>query len=119
MYRKVIWVFFIFLLASCTSKTIITPEESWSKIDQGATLVDVRTPKEFESGHIEGALNIPLNELKENVEELNAESETEIVLYCRGGNRAGIAKEILEREGYHHIYNAGGYQKLLDYEKSE
>lgn len=117
MLRKTTWLFLILLIASCSSKSIISPEESWNKVDEGAILVDVRTPSEYKSGHIEGAINIPLSELKESIGTLNADAE--VVLYCRSGNRAGVAKEILESEGYYNIYNGGGYQDLLNFEEDE
>jgi glyoxylase-like metal-dependent hydrolase (beta-lactamase superfamily II) len=63
----------------------------------GPLLLDVRTPLEFESEHIEGALNIPLDQLDARVEELAAQHD--VVVVCRTGVRATIAAESLARAG--------------------
>ena len=64
------------------------------------TLIDVRTPVEFEAGHIPGAVNVPLDELKGSLDELCvALQDHDVVLVCRSGQRAGQAQEALHRVG--------------------
>ena len=75
-------------------------------VQEGALLVDVRTPGEFGQKHIEGALNIPLQELEARVAEFGEKGRV-IVLYCRSGNRSGQAKTILEARGYTDVHNLG------------
>ncbi|MBI9102550.1 MAG: rhodanese-like domain-containing protein [Spirochaetales bacterium] len=70
-------------------------------------LVDVRTAGEVATGYIPGALNIS----HENILEIEAEKDDIIVLYCRSGNRAGVALRELEAEGYNNVYNFGGFSK--------
>lgn len=69
-------------------------------------LVDVRTPREFDGGHIAGAVNIPLDEIPQRLAEFPQDKP--IVLYCRSGNRSGQAMSLLDREGYDGLYNIGG-----------
>ncbi len=69
-------------------------------------LVDVRTPDEFATGHINGAVNIPLDSLETRLSEV---PRTEpVVLYCRSGNRSAKAAQILANAGYTRIYDLGG-----------
>ncbi len=65
------------------------------------TLIDVRTPVEFEAGHIPGAVNVPLDELKGSLDQLCAvlDDHHDVVLVCRSGQRAGQAQEALHRAG--------------------
>jgi rhodanese-related sulfurtransferase len=64
------------------------------------TLIDVRTPVEFEAGHIPGAVNVPLDELKGSLDDLCvALQDHDVVLVCRSGQRAGQAQEALNRVG--------------------
>ncbi|NIM29490.1 MAG: rhodanese-like domain-containing protein [Gammaproteobacteria bacterium] len=63
-------------------------------------LVDVRTPGEYQSGHVPGAVNIPLQELQRRLEELRPYRNTELVLYCETGVRAGHAGRFLEQQGF-------------------
>ncbi len=65
------------------------------------TLIDVRTPVEFEAGHIPGAVNVPLDELKSSLDQLCSvlDDHHDVVLVCRSGQRAGQAQEALHRAG--------------------
>jgi phage shock protein E len=69
-------------------------------------LIDVRTPQEFASGHIAGAINIPVESLSSRLSEVPTDQT--IVLYCRSGNRSAQASRILEQAGYAGIYDLGG-----------
>lgn len=70
--------------------------------------IDVRTAEEYTSDHIAGDANIPLAEL--NAEQLAAQygKDADIRLYCRSGNRAGQAMEILKTAGFSQVSNVGG-----------
>ncbi|MBW2526720.1 MAG: rhodanese-like domain-containing protein [Deltaproteobacteria bacterium] len=75
-------------------------------VADGATLVDVRTPGEFASGHVEGARNIPLQELPSRLHALGSKQRP-VLVYCRSGNRSGSAKRQLERAGFQRVINLG------------
>lgn len=62
-------------------------------------LLDVRTPAEFETGHIPGAYNVPLDTLREHREELRRHLDQDVVLVCRSGNRAEQAEKALAEVG--------------------
>lgn len=70
--------------------------------------IDVRTIEEFRTDHVEGDANIPLAEL--TAAKLTAQygKDAELMLYCRSGNRAGQAKELLDAAGFTSVTNAGG-----------
>jgi rhodanese-related sulfurtransferase len=70
----------------------------------GARVVDVRTPQEFASGHVPGAINIPYEEIGKRAAEIGPPS-TPVVLYCRSGRRSGIAAEALQKAGYGRLYD--------------
>ncbi len=65
------------------------------------TLIDVRTPAEFEAGHIPGAVNVPLDELKASLDDLCSvlNEHPDVVLVCRSGARAGQAQQVLQQAG--------------------
>jgi rhodanese-related sulfurtransferase len=71
-------------------------------------LIDVRTPEEFASGHIPGAINISVQTLPDRLSEI-AEDQT-IVVYCRSGNRSATATDILVAAGYAPVFDLGGIQ---------
>lgn len=89
------------------------PSVAWEKIDRGVTLIDVRTAEEFAAGHIDGAINIPFEIIVPELAKLNIDTDDEVVLYCRSGNRSGIAQESLVKQGYTNTYNAGGFDSLI------
>lgn len=83
-------------------------------VDRGALLVDVRTPEEFAAGHVEGAINVPHLDVESRLAEFGEDKDREIVLYCRSGNRSGLAQASLEKLGYSRVFNAGGYEAWLN-----
>jgi len=62
------------------------------------TIIDVRQPDEFASGHAAGSINIPLQELENRLDEIR-QIEAPIVLCCGGGSRSGKAAELLQSKG--------------------
>jgi rhodanese-related sulfurtransferase len=84
----------------------------WNQFDQIAPddlLIDVRTQAEFEEGHIEGALNIPLDDLRERISEIDPNKK--LYTYCRAGLRGYLAQRIMQQHGLKSIVNlSGGYQ---------
>lgn len=84
---------------------------AWQWIENGAVVIDVRTPSEFESGHLENALNIPVSELAQADLSFLSHSD-DVVVYCRSGNRSGAAHKILVDMGYRNIHNGGGLQEM-------
>lgn len=90
------------------------PELARRLVAEGALLLDVRTREEFRSGHIEGAVNVPIGELDARMHELDALTDGDrsapIVVYCSSGRRSGIAKEKLLAAGYDQVTNLGGIE---------
>jgi phage shock protein E len=79
-------------------------------IQQGAVIVDVRSENEFKSGHIKGAINIPLNTIQNKVRDLKKKGKP-VITCCASGMRSGSAVAILKREGVE-VYNGGGWTSL-------
>lgn len=76
-------------------------------------ILDVRTVAEFAEGHIEGAVNIPVQELSVRLDELSRDDE--LLVYCRSGNRSAQAAEILVEAGFPAIYHMpGGITEWVD-----
>jgi rhodanese-related sulfurtransferase len=71
-------------------------------------LIDVRSPAEFETVHIPGAYNVPLQTLREHRDELAAHLEEDVVLICRSGNRAGQAESVLAGSGLPNLHVLDG-----------
>jgi len=75
-----------------------------SLVASGVKVVDVRTPEEFASGHVPGAINIPYDQLPGRAAEIGPPS-TPVLLYCRSGRRSGIAVESLQKVGFTKLYD--------------
>lgn len=74
-----------------------------------AVVIDVREPWEFEFGHAEGSINIPLSSIPYEVQELKAMGKT-LILVCASGNRSGQAAAWLQSQGLTEAYNGGAWQ---------
>lgn len=80
------------------------------EFNKNAFLVDARTPEEFAQGSVKGAINIPLDELENQI--LKFEGKDTIVVFCRSGSRAATAQDILENKGFKNVINGGSWQAV-------
>ncbi|MFD1928565.1 rhodanese-like domain-containing protein [Sporosarcina siberiensis] len=102
--KKIGWLIIaiLLLLAACgTEKGYVTVDidEVQQLQDDGAIVLDVREVDEFAEGHIIGAINAPLSELKNGERSVLDEKQSYIVI-CRSGSRSIVASELLIKEGY-------------------
>lgn len=79
-------------------------------IKNGATIIDVRSRGEFDSGHVKGSINIPLEQIPGSIEKLKKYGQ--IIVCCRSGNRSGQAQRVLESKGFKNITNGGSWQNV-------
>jgi phage shock protein E len=79
-------------------------------IQDGAMLVDVRTPGEFSSGSAKGAVNIPLDQLPKSLNKLKGKNH--IIVFCRSGNRSSQAEAFLKQQGITEVSNGGTWQQV-------
>ena len=80
-------------------------------VSDGALILDVRSTEEFQRGHIPGSVNIPVNDLDRNLHKLSPPDKP-IITCCKSGVRSGVAKSLLESNGYTNVHNGGGWEKL-------
>ena len=100
---------FVMMLFAATAWAgpFITGAEAKKMVDEGALLLDVRTVEEFSERHIEGAVNIPVQELEKRLAEVG-NKQRPVVVYCRSGKRSEQAKGILGGAGWQKVENLGG-----------
>jgi phage shock protein E len=86
-------------------------------IQQGATIIDVRTRAEYSSGHVKGSVNIPLDQLSAQLSKLKDKNQP-IITCCASGMRSSSAKGILRSAGYTNVHNGGAWQSVHQLKKS-
>ena len=80
-------------------------------VKKGAIILDVRSKGEYAGGHIKGSINIPVDQLQNNLGKLKDKNKT-IITCCASGMRSGSAKTILLNNGYTDVHNGGGWGSL-------
>ena len=89
----------------------LEPKVNFSDLmKEGAQIIDVRTPVEFNSGHIKGSINIPLQNIQNNLSKIKRDKP--VITCCASGMRSASAKSILKSNGYKHVHNGGGWSSL-------
>lgn len=95
-----------------TSPSILAPIELGQKLlnhmAADAYLLDVRTPEEFAEGHIEGSINLPLDEVEAKISTVVPDQTKTIMIYCRSGNRSNTAAQQLKGLNYSIVFDLGG-----------
>ena len=89
----------------------LEPKVNFSDLmKEGAQIIDVRTPGEFNAGHIKGSINIPLQNVQNNLSKIKRDKP--VITCCASGMRSASAKSILKSNGYKHVHNGGGWSSL-------
>lgn len=78
-----------------------------AQADPSTRMVDVRSQEEYRSGHVPGAVNVPLENLQDALRLLE-DKKAQLCLYCASGARSAMAVSMLKRMGYENCVNAGG-----------
>ncbi len=102
----------VLLLTSCGGATYtqISQDEAMQMMQDESDylIVDVRRPDEFAEGHIAGAINVPNEEISDEMPELLPDKDQLLLIYCRSGNRSKEASQKLADMGYTKVYEFGG-----------
>jgi len=87
------------------------PENELKAIVQGgAFLVDVRSPGDFQAGHVDGSVNIPLDAIQANLSRFRGKDH--IVVFCQSGLRSALACSLLEKNGIKSVLNGGSWTNI-------
>ena len=92
------------------SKLFGPPVDYAALVKSGATIVDVRTKGEYQSGHVKGSVNIPLGSLTSQYNRIR--KDRPVITCCASGMRSGQAKSFLKSQGYTEVHNGGGWMSL-------
>ncbi len=96
--------------AEAPSYTTITPEEAkrMMETESDHVILDVRSEREFQGGHIPGAILLPDHEIADRAHEVLPDRDQIILVYCAGGVRSRAASQRLAEQGYRNVYDFGG-----------
>ena len=111
MKRIVLVIMVCVLLSGCGKKQEASSDTGYkaiscSDITSDMVLVDVRTKEEYDEGHIEGSINVPLDSINED-EMTSFDKDKKIVLYCRSAARSSEAAKLLVSMGFINVYDLG------------
>ena len=103
------WVLSLLSFAAYSANVInINQQDLLSADSNHFVIVDVRTPEEFQQGHVPNAINVPLSNIIDNPAILTTSKKKPVVLYCRSGYRAGKAAETLHKDGHQNLRHLEG-----------
>ena len=100
----------LFLMRQRMGSQFVDSAQAHQLVEDGARLIDVRSPGEYASGHIDGARNIPLDQIAGRTKDVGRKDEP-VVVYCRSGMRSAQAKSKLEAAGFTQVHNLGGMSR--------
>lgn len=110
--KKLAIILICFILFGCSNEknNVMSPNNELKSIilENNYVIVDVRTKEEYQESHLKNAINIPYNEIDEDTK---LDKNKTILVYCKSGNRSGIAKRTLEQLGFK-VYDLGRYDSI-------
>jgi rhodanese-related sulfurtransferase len=108
----VLWFFLLGMIIHSFIKATydISPQQAVQLMshESGSVVVDVREDREYEMGHIQDSIHIPLSSLTSRIDELDKYKEKNVILGCRSGSRSGRACSILKKKGFTKVHNLRG-----------
>lgn len=101
-----------FIFCGCSnhnSYQTINLDTAKAKIKEGAYLIDVRSKQEYIENHIQGAINIPVDEIENPKKKIISKNDV-VIVYCKSGGRSKQAADKLINMGYQHVYDFGAME---------
>ncbi len=89
----------------CYCETEITTKQLEKMVKEGSMLLDVRSIQEFEEGHLDNAVSLPVYEINKKYKEILPNKSQNIIVYCSTGHRSAKAQKLLKKLGYEKVYN--------------
>jgi Rhodanese-related sulfurtransferase len=119
MKKILVIVLMILILTGCSKKEqivykAVTCDEMQTLVEEGATLIDVRTEVEYNTGHLNGAINMSSTDIMGIIENKIKNKETKIVVYCQSGGRSKMIADKLIEVGYKYVYDLGSINNCTD-----
>ena len=103
-------VTFAVVLIGCAQRKETAAGADETLVPENALIIDVRTAEEFSEGHLENAINVPLQNIS-NISSVAPDKNTALYLYCRSGRRVKMAIAELKKLGYTNLHDLGGMQE--------
>lgn len=91
----------------------LSSSDALAHLKNGALVIDVRTPGEFNSGHLKSAINLPLDQIETALSRRVQDKSKVLLLHCQSGMRSGTAKKKLKALGYTNAFNLGSYERAV------
>jgi phage shock protein E len=114
MIRNTVYILLILALSTSVgfaqTKKATAPKEQIERAKDTVFYVDVRTPAEFAQGSVKNAINIPVDQIENQLGQFKGKKK--IVVFCKSGARSGKAKSILEQNGFSNVINGGTWQEV-------
>ena len=108
----IVGLFFVFSSPSSSPNNNITMSTINDDVSTGSLLLDVRTPEEYTDRYIEGATNLPLDDIKAG-KTPDVDKSKPLYVYCKSGNRSAQAVAILKNAGYTNVIDLGGINEVV------
>lgn len=87
--------------------SFVSAEMARKHLAEGALVIDVRSPEEFRSGKVPGAINLPLGEVRTKIAQVVKDKQQPLLVHCLSGGRSAIAKQQIKNLGYPNVFNLG------------
>lgn len=113
------WVLYCLVLAGLIAFMLtrrsgqISAKEGAALVKKGAMIIDVRSPEEFNSGHLSQAFNMPVEEIGTLLPAKVRDKSRVILLHCKTGLRSKKARTMLTGLGYANVFNMGSYERAF------
>lgn len=111
-FYKLLLLIFVIFLTGCAGSSYqeMSPKDAYSMmVTEDVFVVDVRTLEEFNTGHLDGAINVPVDSVKSDFsDKVTDNKDSKIIIYCQSGRRAVDALNMLSGMGYTNLYTFGG-----------
>ena len=115
--KNYLWIAFtvaaVGILIGCAQRKKTAAGTAETVVPENALLIDVRTAEEFNEGHVENAINVPLQNIS-SISSVAPDKNTVLYLYCRSGRRVKMAISELQKLGYNNLHDLGGMQEAAE-----